>query len=146
MSDPKRERTEKKALVRRFLRSAKGFWAGKQRRVAWTMSVILIGLIVLQLVISYRLNLWNRELFDALEKKDSATVLYQSWLFIPLAAASIAVAISVVWARMRIQRRFRAWFTEHAGDRWLDKGRYYQLNLVAGDHKNPEHRLTEDMR
>ena len=47
---------------------------------------------------------------------------------------------------MRIQRRFRAWFTEHAGDRWLDKGRYYQLNLVAGDHQNPEHRLTEDTR
>ena len=52
----------------------------------------------------------------------------------------------VVWARMRMQRRWRAWLTEHIGDRWLNDGRYYQLNLVAGEHKNPEHRLTEDMR
>ena len=59
---------------------------------------------------------------------------------------SIAVAIMVVWARMRIQRRWRAWMTEHVGDRWLNDGRYYQLNLVAGEHKNPEHRLTDDMR
>ena len=47
---------------------------------------------------------------------------------------------------MRMQRRWRAWLTEHVGDRWLNNGRYYQLNLVAGEHKNPEHRLTEDMR
>ena len=47
---------------------------------------------------------------------------------------------------MRMQRRWRAWLTEHVGDRWLDKGRYYQLNLIAGDHENPEGRLTEDMR
>ena len=67
-------------------------------------------------------------------------------MFIPLAIFSIAIAIAVVWARMRIQRRWRAWMTEHVGDRWLNDGRYYQLNLVAGEHKNPEHRLTEDMR
>ena len=47
---------------------------------------------------------------------------------------------------MRTQRRWRAWFTEDTGDRWLDKGRYYQLNLVKGEHANPEHRLTEDTR
>jgi putative ATP-binding cassette transporter len=92
------------------------------------------------------LNLWNRDIFDALEKKDGATVLYQSGLFVPLAVVSIAVGIFVVWTRMRIQRRWRAWLTEHVGDRWLDKGRYYQLNLVAGDHSNPEGRLTDDTR
>jgi putative ATP-binding cassette transporter len=30
--------------------------------------------------------------------------------------------------------------------RWLDKGRYYQLNLIDGDHKNPEARISEDIR
>ncbi len=30
--------------------------------------------------------------------------------------------------------------------RWLKNGRYYQLNLVSGDHQNPEGRLTEDLR
>ena len=140
--DPKLQ----KALVRRFWRSAKGFWTGDQRRIAWIMTISLVALVVAQLAISYRINVWNREIFDALEKKDSATVIHQSLLFIPLAAISIAIAIAVVWARMRIQRRWRAWFTEDTGDRWLNDGRYYQLNLVKGEHQNPEHRLTEDMR
>ncbi len=136
----------RKALVRRYWRSARGFWSGNQRRIAWMMSAGLVVLVVMQIAIAYRMNVWNREIFDALEKKDGAAVLHQSMIFLPLAAISIAVAISVVWARMRLQRRWRAWFTEHVGDRWLGKGRYYQLNLVAGDHANPEHRLTEDTR
>jgi putative ATP-binding cassette transporter len=144
-ADPS-DRTRQRALVRRFARAAKGFWSGDQRRVAWLMTIVLIVLIVLQVFASYRINVWNREIFDALEKKDGAAVIHQAWLFVPLAAFSIAVAVLVVWARMRIQRRWRAWLTEHVGDRWLNDGRYYQLNLVAGEHKNPEHRLTEDMR
>jgi putative ATP-binding cassette transporter len=146
MAEDKPDRNKQRALVRRFARSARGFWTGNQRRVAWLMTVSLIVLIVLQIVASYRINVWNREIFDALEKKDGAAVVYQAWIFIPLAVFSIAVAILVVWARMRIQRRWRAWLTENVGDRWLNDGRYYQLNLVAGEHKNPEHRLTEDMR
>jgi putative ATP-binding cassette transporter len=136
----------RKALVRRFWRTALKFWTGEQRLVAWTMAVSLVVLVVLQVVVQYRLNVWNRELFDAIEKKDGTAVLWQSALFVPLAAASIAIAVIVVWARMRTQRRWRAWLTEDVGDRWLDKGRYYQLNLVAGDHTNPEGRLTDDTR
>lgn len=146
MAADKPDRNVQRALVRRYANTARGFWTGDQRRIAWIMTLSLVVLIVLQLVASYRINVWNREIFDALEKKDAAAVIHQAWLFVPLAVFSIAVAILVVWARMRIQRRWRAWMTEHVGDRWLNDGRYYQLNLVSGEHKNPEHRLTEDMR
>ena len=146
ISDLTQDKQVRRALVRRFWQSARGFWSGNQRRVAWLMTVIVIVLVVVQLGISYRLNVWNREIFDSMEKKDGDAVLYQAMIFGPLAVASIAAAVAVVWARMRLQRRWRAWMTEHVGDRWLDKGRYYQLNLIKGEHQNPEHRLTEDMR
>jgi putative ATP-binding cassette transporter len=136
----------KKALLRRFWRSGRGFWTGNQRHIAWLMTATVIALVVGQVAISYRINVWNREIFDALEKRDGGGVLYQAMLFAPLAAISIAVAVAVVWARLRTQRRWRAWFTEHVGDRWLNDGRYYQLNLIKGGHQNPEYRLTEDMR
>ena len=66
--------------------------------------------------------------------------------FVPLAAGSIFVAVSIVYARMRTQRRWRAWLTEHTMTRWLHKGRYYQLNVIEGDHKNPEARIADDIR
>src|SRR3954466_1295229 len=141
------ERAQAQPLVRRFWHTARGFWYSKKSwKVAWLMTGCLIALVVGQLIFQYQLNVWNRTIFDALEKKDSATVLRQALIFIPLAAGSIAVAVCVVYARMRTQRRWRAWLTEHTMTRWLAKGRYYQLNLIEGDHKNPEARIAEDIR
>ena len=94
----------------------------------------------------YGINLWNRKIFDALEKRDSATVLYLAGVFFPLAAVSVAFGVTNVWARMTTQRRWRAWVSDAVISRWLRHGRYYQLNLVSGDHQNPEGRLTEDLR
>src|SRR6478672_6375656 len=147
MSKTTVEREQQKPLVRRFWRTARGFWSAQRSwKVAWLMTACLILLVVAQLFFSYQLNLWNKAIFDALEKKDSATVLHQAMIFIPLAAGSIAVAVCVVYARMRTQRRWRAWLTEHTMTRWLAKGRYYQLNLIEGEHKNPEARIADDIR
>ncbi len=146
MAEPRPDPQVQKALVRRFWQAASLFWSGDQRRIAWLMSAAVVVLVVAQVAMSYRINVWNRQIFDALEKRDGANVLYQSGLFIPLAAISIAIAVAAVWARMRLQRRWRAWLTESIGDRWLNDGRYYQLNLIKGEHQNPESRLTDDMR
>src|SRR3954468_4530314 len=147
MSDTRVQIEQKKPLVRRFWRTARGFWSSQRSwKVAWLMTGTLIVLVIGQLFFQYQLNVWNKAIFDALEKKDGATVLHQAMMFVPLALGSIAVAVAVVYARMRMQRRWRAWLTEHTLTRWINKGRYYQLNLIEGDHKNPEARVQEDIR
>jgi putative ATP-binding cassette transporter len=147
MSKDVADKEKQKPLVRVFWRTARGFWsAARSWKVAWLMTACLIALVIGQLVFQYQLNVWNRTIFDALEKKDSAVVLNQALIFIPLAAGSILVAVAVVYARMRMQRRWRAWLTEHTITRWLAKGRYFQLNLIEGDHKNPEARIGDDIR
>src|SRR5205814_1473025 len=92
------------------------------------------------------INLWNRAIFDAIEKRDSSTVFYLTAVFFPLAIGSVALTVAQVFARMAIQRRWRAWVTNSVVSRWLTNGRYYQLNLVGGDHQNPEYRIAEDLR
>ena len=67
-------------------------------------------------------------------------------VFFPLAVASVLFGMTNVWVRMTTQRRWRAWVSDAVISRWLKNGRYYQLNLVSGDHQNPEGRLTEDLR
>src|SRR5437588_12553701 len=141
------EREQPRPLVRRFWHTARGFWSSeKSWKVAWLMTACLIALVIGQLCFQYQLNLWNKAIFDAMEKKDAAVVLHQAIIFVPLAAGSIAIAVCVVYARMRTQRRWRAWLTEHTMTRWLHKGRYYQLNLIEGDHKKPEARIAGDIR
>ena len=47
---------------------------------------------------------------------------------------------------MTTQRKWREWLTEHLVTRLLAHGHYYQLNLVRGDHQNPEARISQDAR
>ena len=133
-------------LLRRFWQTAGGFWGKRGRRIAWVLSIVLFIIILLNIAASYGMNLWNRAIFDALEKKDASTVLFLSMIYFAILAASVTVNVTQVYARMTLQRRWRRWLTDNLVDRWLKGGRYYQLNLVSGDHQNPEYRIADDVR
>src|SRR5882724_8519681 len=146
LSPEEAEQARKEYLQTRFWISAKGFWGRNGDRLAWILSIGLLLLIVANVGLQYGINVWNRAIFDALEKRDSATVYYLSAVFFPLAFGSVALGMAQVVARMGMQRRWRAWLTNAVVSRWLTNGRYYQLNLVSGDHQNPEYRIAEDLR
>jgi vitamin B12/bleomycin/antimicrobial peptide transport system ATP-binding/permease protein len=140
------EDRRRRLLLRRFWQSAAGFWGAEGGRQPWLLTGVILLLILLNLAASYAMNLWNRTIFDALEKRDASTVLFYSLLYFPLLAASVCLMVGQVYARMTTQRRWREWLTHHLFDRWLINGRYYQLHLVEGDHKNPEYRIADDVR
>jgi putative ATP-binding cassette transporter len=146
MTPEEAEEARKDYLLTRFWISARGYWGGKGGRLAWAFSIGLLILIVGNVAFQYGINVWNRAIFDAIEKRDSATVLWLTGIFFPLAIGSVLIGVAQVYARMGIQRRWRAWLTSSVLTRWLANGRYYQLNLVGGDHKNPEYRIAEDLR
>ncbi len=140
------EQARKDYLLTRFWISARGYWGRNGDRLAWLFSIGLLILIVVNVGFQYGINVWNRAIFDAIEKRESATVFYLTAVFLPLAIGSVLLGVAQVFARMSIQRRWRSWLTSSVMTRWLANGRYYQLNLVGGDHKNPEYRIAEDLR
>lgn len=148
LAEPGEDRDELKRryLLRRFWKGAAGFWGRRGPRLSWVLSGGLLLIVLLNLATSYGMNVWNRGIFDALEQRDSPTVLFLSLLYVPLLAASVFLSVMQVYARMTTQRRWRAWLNGHLVDRWLTNGRYYQLNLVSGDHANPEYRIADDVR
>src|SRR4051812_37881697 len=146
LSAEEAEQVRKDYLLTRFWISARGFWSRNGDRLAWAFSVGLLFLIIANVGFQYGINVWNRAIFDAIEKRDSATVFHLGAVFFPLAIGSVLLGVAQVFSRMGIQRRWRAWLTSSVMTRWLANGRYYQLNLVGGDHRNPEYRIAEDLR
>jgi putative ATP-binding cassette transporter len=146
LSPEEAEQLRRDYLLTRFWISARGFWGKGGGRLAWVFTIGLLALIVLQITFQYGINVWNRSIFDAIEKKDAAKVFYLTGVFFPLAIGSVVLGVTQVFTRMSIQRRWRAWLTNSVVSRWLTNGRYYQLNLVGGDHQNPEYRIAEDLR
>ena len=133
-------------LLKRFWKSAAGFWRAGGDRQSWILSALILLTVLLSLAASVGMNLWNRAIFDALEQRDAGTVLFWSMIYVPLLALSVAFVVTQVYARMTMQWRWRAWVNQHLLDHWLKNGRYYQLNLVGGDHANPEYRIADDIR
>ncbi|UVD55081.1 ABC transporter ATP-binding protein/permease [Rhizobium sp. Pop5] len=140
------EQARKKYLLRRFWISARGYWSRGGDGFAWPCSIGLLVMIGMNVGFQYGINRWNRGIFDAIERHDAGTVYFLGAVFPPLVLGSVALVTIQVYVRMMIQRRWRKWLTTALIARWLANGRYYQLNLIGGDHKNPEARISEDLR
>ncbi|MBY2984340.1 ABC transporter ATP-binding protein/permease [Rhizobium leguminosarum] len=140
------EQARKRYLLKRFWISARRYWGRGGDKFAWPFSIGLLALIGMNVGFQYGINLWNRGIFDAIERHDAGTVYFLSAVFVPLVLGTVAIVTIQVAVRMMIQRRWRSWLTTSVIARWLANGRYYQLNLIGGDHKNPEARISEDLR
>jgi putative ATP-binding cassette transporter len=129
--------------LRNFWRTARGFCLGGR---AWALIALLVVCVVLQLLVQYRLNLWNRDFFDALEARNGSQIWHQARLLVGLAAASVCLAVTAVWGRMTFQRSWRDWLTGKLIASWLADQRYQRVGFVNGQRQNAEYRITEDAR
>src|SRR5262249_31360302 len=66
LSPDEAERIRKSYLLKRFWISARGFWGRHGDRIAWLGSLGLLVQIVVNLAVQYGINVWNREIFDAI--------------------------------------------------------------------------------
>jgi vitamin B12/bleomycin/antimicrobial peptide transport system ATP-binding/permease protein len=130
----------------RFWASARGFWRGKSAWTSWGLSFGLVAMALAQLAVQYRLNYWNRNFFNALERRDADGLWDQAVIFVPLACMSIALQVSAVWGRMTTQRKWREWLTTYILGIWLTQQRYRYLNSATGEYANAEYRIVIDTR
>jgi len=108
--------------------------------------LVLACSVILQLGLQYRLNYWSRDFFDAFGRRDSSALWSEAVWFLLLAGLSILVAVLTIWARMTMQRRWRAWLTRHLIERWLANDRFRELRFLKAEDGNPEYRIAEDAR
>ena len=134
---------DQKHLLRRFWQSASGYWSCWSAR---SLLALLIVIVLLQLFLQYWLNFWNRDFFNALERKDGSALWIQAQLFVPLAAASLVLALLSVWGRMTAQRRWREWLTIHLIDYWVANDRFRCLSSIPEKPEYPEYRIADDAR
>ena len=133
--------------LRAFAAIACGYWtAPGHRAVAWSLAAGMVMFGVINVAIALWLNIWNRDFFDALEKRDTTLLAEQVYI---LAAIVVSAGVSVaihLHIRRRLQISWRTWLTHVTTRRWLHAGRQYQLGLLADDCDNPDGRIAEDIR
>jgi vitamin B12/bleomycin/antimicrobial peptide transport system ATP-binding/permease protein len=131
---------------RRFLRLARGFWTGSTRVKAWWLTALLAVCLCLNLAAALAINRWHKVFFDALEQKNTQTLLVGIGLILALAVFSASASVAQLQTRTRLQLRWREWLTDTLITRWLLNRHFYQLTIVQTDADNPEARIAEDGR
>ncbi len=133
-------------VAKAFGRFSGGFWTGATARRAWLLTGGLAASLILSTYITVQMNHWNRWFFDALEKKDVATVKQAVLVFFLIVAAMAAIGVGIVLTRETLQVRWRQWLVERLLDTWLGQQRFYHLNASGTEPPNPEYRISDDTR
>ena len=137
---------DRRMLVQRCWSGAAGYWRSSGAPLARGLLALSVLAVILQLVVQYRLNFWSRDLFNAIEQKSGDALTSAAISFVPLATASVALALTAVWSRMTIDREWRRWFSQYLFDAWTRNEGHARLQRLAGEHQTPEYRIADDAR
>ena len=122
-------------------------WLGRSEgQVGARLVALLIAINFVQVAMQIRLNVWYRDLFNALEQKDAGTFWYQiSAIFAPLAAVWISIAVYEVYVDNALHIRWRTWLTRRTFQRWLSDGTHYRIPFTGESADNPDQRIQADI-
>jgi len=91
-------------------------------------------------------NNWNRDFYNALEKKDQPEFFSQLWRFTYLALIWIVVMVYRLYLQQMLYIEWRSWLNQHFLERWLADRAYYRLQLLDRGVDNPDQRIADDLR
>src|SRR3546814_13736079 len=93
-----------------------------------------------------RLNTWNGDAYDALERKDRGVFGHQLVVFLAIAGGLLVLVVAQTWFNEMLKVRVREWLTHRIVDEWLVPGRAYRLGLISDLGVNQDKPIPADTR
>ncbi|MCX8135027.1 MAG: hypothetical protein N3D18_13825 [Roseococcus sp.] len=129
-----------RATVRRFWRLAGGFWSERgSRGEALSVAALLALLAGAEVALLLRFNTWNRDLFDALERRDAEAVLWECGVLVLIVAGFCVASAGQLLCRRRLALGWRNWLGARLTTLWVAAG-------PAAAPPNADGRIAEDVR
>jgi putative ATP-binding cassette transporter len=132
---------------RRFLRLAVDYWNnGENKWKVRSASLFLLALTVGQVILAIWISYWHRDLFDALENRLHTELLRLVLIFALIFTLTMAVTALHLTVKRWLQLDWRRWLTGLLLDQWLAYSHHCRLQLIGGEHDNPDGRIAEDVK
>ena len=129
-----------------FVRLTGRYWIGSGRWKPPVLAGLLVAVIIAQVIIAIRLNVWNADLFDALEHHATDQAMAQITIFVAIILGTMISNTAHLALRRALYMDWRRWLTARVVANWMEDARHYQAGLIPGDHANPDGRIAEDIR
>jgi putative ATP-binding cassette transporter len=132
------------AAWKQFLHVAKPYFLGEEKGKAWSLLLLLIGLMLVDTKLAVMLNTQAGEMTSALAGKngDRFWTAVRACLYV----LAFAVPIYAFYYYMRdvFGNQWRRWLTGRFLDGYLKGRKYYELNADT-EIDNPDQRISEDI-
>lgn len=135
-----------RTFLKRAWQLAKPYWQSEEKLRAWALLVAIVAISLFIVYLSVVLNDWNRQFFNAVEKKDYNEFFALLLRFCWIAAVFIVVAVVRAYLRQMLEMRWRIWLTRQYLGEWLGNQVYYRLEQDARGTDNPDQRIADDLR
>jgi putative ATP-binding cassette transporter len=122
-------------------------WLGHtEGQIGQRLVALSIFISFAQVALTIRVNLWYRDLFNALQDKNADAFWYQLLgVFVPLATVWIIIGVYDVFVDYSLWIRWRSWLTKKMYGRWLGNGTHYRVALAGDGTDNPDQRIQYDV-
>jgi putative ATP-binding cassette transporter len=129
-----------RVTARRFWRLAGGFWSERGTRgEALSVALLLALLAGAEVALMLRFNTWNRDLFDALERRDAEAVLWECGVLVLIVAGFCVASAGQLLCRRRLALGWRNWLGARLTMLWVGAG-------PGSAPPNADGRIAEDVR
>ena len=91
-----------------------------------------------------RLNIWQRDFYEAIEQRNVPEFLSQLLVFAAVAGVLLALGVGQAWLGAMVNVRLREWLTFDLLDQWLTRRRIYLLDFAGEIGVNPDQRIQQD--
>src|SRR5438045_8528667 len=123
-----------------FWTLAKPDLVSPQRRKGLSLLATVIGLSIAIVALEVQFNLWNKDFYNALEKKDQAGFLAQLLRFTVIAVFWIIAGVYRIYLQQMLQIESRTWLHPTFLAEWLRDPAHYRLELAYGGIAHPDQR------
>ena len=118
--------------------------ASSNRRRLGLLAIGIVVVICANAAGQIRLNVWQRDFFNALEQRQLIAFADQLLVFAIIAGGLLVLVVAQTWLKEMLQVRLREWLTYDLLDQWLAPKRAYLLGFAGEIGINPDQRIHQD--
>ncbi len=116
----------------------------RRRRQLGLLALGVVVVICANTAGQIRLNIWQRDFYEAIEQRHMAAFMTQLMVFAVIAGALLVLVVSQTWLQAMANVRLREWLTHDLLDQWLVRRRVYLLGFAGEIGVNPDQRIQQD--
>ncbi len=124
----------------------KSFWRSLLFSKAGFLTVVITAILILNVIVQIRLNIWHRDFFDAIERKSLSLIGNQILWFAVIGGSLLCAVVAQTFAHELLKVRLRERLTHGLLEQWMKPGEAYRYRMSSRENANPDQRIHEDVR